>query len=399
LLFLNGAAGLKKDMKSELMQRVIGYVLFSIVFYNQFAISGWVMNLFASFGISLGEGSFSFHTKLPSISGIVGRAFDLWGHEMTMWTEMNGIERITDGLMILIGFLATLFAFGYAAVHYTIALVEWQIVLIGVRVLLPLSLWDQTRSIALNAGKAIFTHAFKMMVLFFVIGVGEWLVPGELLAGLASFERIGAVVVLSFIYLTLVISVPQLAQSILSGNPGLTGGSMGQALSSVANTMRIARGATNMAMRAAGAAGAAAQAGMSGGMKAITRMSSIASAGSAAASETMRKTGSQSAAKAAGQKARQAMRQNMNQKLKADVGRALGGAASKMMFGNHFGGGKALGANTAFSKITADRSSTGFQHLGASIKAAGTVGKGFARAGADAARKASANVGKAGRGA
>ena len=182
-----------------------------------------------------------------------------------------------DGLMLLFCIILTVFSFAIMAIQVFITYLEYLLVATAGFILIPFGIFKPTAFIAERVFGAIISFGVKLMILALIIGVSDAFLSTVVMPPTVSWQQAVELSVIALALTFLSLHAPAVAQSLLSGTPHLSFGSIA---ATGAGTSFVATRAASAITPAAGATLAAAGALHGGGAAAAAAMGSVLDAGS-----------------------------------------------------------------------------------------------------------------------
>lgn len=159
---------------------------------------------------------------------------------------------LVNAFVIALAYLLIIIAYMIIAWQVFFAVLEYYLLMAVVSILLPFGFVEKTRFLAEKAISAVISSGIKLMVLAFILSVGEPIIKGfDLPEGLWSFEEIWSILLVSGGIAFLAWNAPNVASGLLSGSPSLSANS---AASQAGQAAMVAGTAVSAGVAATGAA-------------------------------------------------------------------------------------------------------------------------------------------------
>lgn len=223
------ALGTSADIKA-IARKILVVGFFYWVILNYGDILRFVVDGFLYAGEKAGSGSSIDFATLRDPGRFFVRGMEL-AKPLTnkLFSDINssyfGIPSV-DGLMLLFCIILTVFSFAIIAIQIFITYLEYLLVATAGFIVIPFGVFKPTAFLAERVFGAIIAFGIKLMVLALIIGVSDKFLQTVSVPATVSWQEAIELSVISLAISFLSLHAPGVAQSLLSGTPHLSFGSI-----------------------------------------------------------------------------------------------------------------------------------------------------------------------------
>jgi type IV secretion system protein TrbL len=223
------ALGSSADMKGVARKILtIGFFFYVIKYYGD--ILRWVVDGFLYAGEKVGSGSGLNFETLRDPAAIFIRGMQV-AKPLTdkIFADIDssyfGIPSV-DSLMLLLCIVLTVFSFAIMSIQVFVTYLEYILVATAGFIIIPFGIFKPTAFLAERVFGAIVSFGIKLMVLALIVGVSEAFLKTVVVPVDVSWQQAIELSVIALSLAFLALHAPGVAQSLLSGSPHLSTGTI-----------------------------------------------------------------------------------------------------------------------------------------------------------------------------
>ena len=223
------ALGTSTDLKAVARKLLlIGFFFYVIRYYGE--ILQWVVDGFLYAGQKAGSGSSLDFATLRDPAKVFVHGMQIAKPAVDkLFSDMSssylGIPSV-DGLMLLVCLVITVFSFAIMSIQVLVTYLEYLLVATAGFILIPFGIFKPTAFIAERVFGAIISFGVKLMVLALVIGLSDSFLSTLAVPAEVTWQQAIELSVIALALAFLALHAPSVAQSLLSGVPHLSFGSV-----------------------------------------------------------------------------------------------------------------------------------------------------------------------------
>lgn len=239
------ALGSSSDIRN-IARKILVVGFFYWVIHNYGDILRFVVDGFLYAGEKAGSSSTLDFATLRDPGKVFIRGMQL-GKPLAdkLFTDINssyfGIPSI-DGLMLLFCIIVTVFSFAAIAIQVFITYLEYLLIATAGFIIIPFGVFKPTAFLAERVFGAIIAFGIKLMVLALIIGVSDQFLKTVAVPTTVSWQQAIELSVIALALAFLTLHAPAVAQSLLSGSPHLSFGTI--AATAAGTSFMLSRSAT-----------------------------------------------------------------------------------------------------------------------------------------------------------
>ena len=207
---------------------VIGFFFYTIKYYGD--ILRWVVDGFLFAGEKVGSGVAVDFATLRDPAKVFIKGMQI-AKPMAdkLFTDIDssylGIPSV-DSLMLLVCMIFTVFSFAIMSIQVFITYLEYLLVATAGFIIIPFGIFKPTAFLAERVFGAIISFGIKLMVLALIIGVSNEFLKTVVLPDTVTWQQMIELSVIAIALAFLSLHAPGVAQSLLSGTPHLSFGTI-----------------------------------------------------------------------------------------------------------------------------------------------------------------------------
>ena len=207
---------------------VIGFFYWTITQYGD--LLKWIVDGFLYAGQKAGSGSSVDFATLKDPAKVFMRGMELSKPASSKLladidSSYFGIPSV-DAVMLMICILITVFSFAVMAIQVFITYLEYLLIATAGFILIPFGIFKPTAFLAERVFGAIISFGIKLMILALIIGVSDKFLQTVILPDTVKWQQAIELSVIALALAFLTLHAPAVAQSLLTGSPHLSLGTI-----------------------------------------------------------------------------------------------------------------------------------------------------------------------------